>query len=70
MNATHSAEVHSGSRSLKKSLARADPGDVSEMEQLQIQTAQQKYDQAVEIASNAMKERADTGGAIVQNLKP
>jgi len=37
---------------------------------LQIQTAQQQYDQAMETASNVMKEQAGTARAIVQNLKP
>jgi hypothetical protein len=37
---------------------------------LQIQTAQQQYDQAMETASNGMKEQPGTGGAIIQNLKP
>jgi hypothetical protein len=40
------------------------------MQQLQIQMSQQQYDQAMEIASNVMKEQAGTSSAIVQNLKP
>ena len=52
------------------SIAQPNPGDLSEMEQLQIQTAQQQYDQATQIASNVAKEEAGTGGEIIQNLKP
>jgi hypothetical protein len=51
-------------------VAQPNPGDLSQMQQLQIQMSQQEYDQAMEIASNVMKEQAGTGSAIVQNLKP
>jgi hypothetical protein len=51
-------------------VAQPNPGDLSQMQQLQIQMSQQQYDQAMEIASNVMKEQAGTGSAIVQNLKP
>jgi L,D-peptidoglycan transpeptidase YkuD (ErfK/YbiS/YcfS/YnhG family) len=51
-------------------VAQANPGDLSQMQQLQIQMSQQQYDQAMEIASNVMKEQAGSGSAIVQKLKP
>jgi hypothetical protein len=51
-------------------VTRPNPGDLSETQQLQIQTAQQQYDQAMETASNVMKEQASTRSAIIQNLKP
>jgi hypothetical protein len=51
-------------------VVQPNPGDLSQMQQLEIQTSQEQYDQAMEIVSNAMKEQAGTGSAIVQNLKP